>query len=124
MKSTRSTHHFWLIPGRNSARMSLRDDTIKCTDWRTNTFYCYTLTGQQIWTFKDENVLRVPRGIALDKNKTVYVVGRETQNVVVLSPDGKNCRQILAKSDGLNESIPEFYWCLRPKTNWSPCCTN
>jgi hypothetical protein len=93
------------IPGRNSARMSLRDDTIKCTDWRTNTFYCYTLTGQQIWTFKDENVLRVPRGIALDKNKTVYVVGRETQNVVVLSPDGKNCRQILAKSDGLNESI-------------------
>jgi hypothetical protein len=43
--------------------------------------------------------------IALDKNKNVYMVGRETQNVVVLSPDGKNCRQILAKSDGLNESI-------------------
>jgi outer membrane protein assembly factor BamB len=83
----------------------LRDDTIKCTDWRTNTVYCYTLTGQQIWTFKDENVLRGPRGIALDKNKNVYVAGRETQNVVVLSPDGKNCRQILAKSDGLNEPI-------------------
>jgi outer membrane protein assembly factor BamB len=69
------------------------------------TIYCYTLTGQQIWTFKDENVLRVPRGIALDKNKNVYVTGRETQNVVVLSPDGKTCRQILAKSDGLNEPI-------------------
>jgi DNA-binding beta-propeller fold protein YncE len=51
------------------------------------------------------NVLRVPRGIALDKNKNVYVTGRETQNVVVLSPDGKTCRQILAKSDGLNEPI-------------------
>jgi hypothetical protein len=57
------------IPGRNSARISLRDATIKCTDWRTNTNYCYTLTGQQIWTFKDENVLRVPRGIALDEKK-------------------------------------------------------
>jgi DNA-binding beta-propeller fold protein YncE len=93
------------IPGKNATRISLRDDTIKCTDWRTNTIYCYTLTGQQIWTFKDENVLRVPRGIALDKNKNVYVAGRESKNVVVLAPDGKNCRQILAKSDGLNEPI-------------------
>jgi sugar lactone lactonase YvrE len=40
-------------------------------------------------------MLMHPRGIALDKNKNVYVAGRETQNVVVLSPDGKNCRQIL-----------------------------
>jgi hypothetical protein len=42
--------------------------------------YCIPLTGQQIWTFKDENVLRVPRGIALDKNKNVYVAGRESKN--------------------------------------------
>jgi hypothetical protein len=27
----------------------------------------------------------------------------ETNNVVVLSSDGKNCRQILSKSDGLHE---------------------
>jgi outer membrane protein assembly factor BamB len=80
------------IPEKRTARISLRDDTIKCTDWRTNTIYCYTLTGQQIWTFKDENVLRVPRGIALDKNKNVYVAGRESKNVVVLSPDGKTRR--------------------------------
>jgi outer membrane protein assembly factor BamB len=37
-----------------------------CTDWKVNTIYCYTLTGQEIWTFKDENVLRTPMGIALD----------------------------------------------------------
>jgi hypothetical protein len=69
------------IPSANSAHISLRDDTIKCTDWKANTIYCYTLTGQQIWTFKDENVLQVPRGIALDKHKNVYVAGRETHNV-------------------------------------------
>jgi hypothetical protein len=34
------------IPGNNSAHISLRDDTIQCTDWKTNTIYCYTLTGQ------------------------------------------------------------------------------
>ena len=37
--------------------------------------------------------------------KNVYVAGRETKNVVVLLPDGKSCRKILAKSDGLNEPI-------------------
>ena len=91
------------IPGANSAHISLRPDTIKCTDWKDNTIYSYTLTGQQMWTFKDENVLRAPMGIALDKNRNVYVAGMGTNNVVVLSPDGKNCRQILTKSDGLNE---------------------
>ena len=90
------------IPDEISTSISLRDDTIKCTDWKTNTIYCYTLTGQEIWTFKDENVLRAPRGIALDKNRNVYVAGTRTHNVVVLSPDGKNCREILAKRDGLD----------------------
>ena len=90
------------IPGGSSTNISLCDDTIKCTDWITNTIYCYTLTGQQIWTFKDENVLREPKGIALDQNKNVYVTGYKTNNVVILSPDGTNCRQILTKSDGLN----------------------
>jgi hypothetical protein len=91
------------IPGKYSTNISLRDDTIKCTDWKTNTIYCYTLTGQQTWAFKDENLLREPVGIALDKNRNVYVAGKGTNNVVVLSPDGKNCRQILTKSNGLDE---------------------
>ena len=85
-----------------STRISLRDDTIKCTDWKNNTIYCYTLPGQEIWTFKDENVLREPVGIALDKNRNVYVAGKGSNNVVELSPDGKNCRQILTQSDGLD----------------------
>jgi hypothetical protein len=86
----------------------LRDDTIKCTYWKVNTIYCYTLTGQEIWAFKDENVLRTPLGIALDKNRNVFVAGIGRNNVVVLSPDGKNCKQILTKSDGLDEP-----WSLR-----------
>ena len=89
------------IPVVNSTHISisLRDGTTKCTSWKANTIYCHTLTGQHIWAFTDENVLRKPMGIALDKNKNVYVAGYETNNVVVLSPDGKNCRQLI---DGLN----------------------
>jgi DNA-binding beta-propeller fold protein YncE len=33
----------------------------------------------------------------------VYVAGYETNNVVVLSPDGKNCREILTQRNGLNK---------------------
>jgi DNA-binding beta-propeller fold protein YncE len=91
------------IPGGNSTNISLRDDTIKCTNCKTNTIYCYTLTGQHIWAFKDENVIREQMGIALDKNRNVYVAGKGTNNVVVVSPDGKNYRQILTQSDGLNK---------------------
>jgi DNA-binding beta-propeller fold protein YncE len=85
----------------DSKNISLRDGTIKCTDW--NTICCFTLKGKNIWDFKDQSVLRKPKGIALDKNSNVYVAGMETNNVVILSPDGKSCRQILTKSDGLNE---------------------
>jgi len=89
------------IPVGNSTRIaiSLRDGTTKCTSWKANEIYCHTLTGKHIWVFRNENVLRKPMGIALDKNRNVYVTGYETNNVVVLSPEGQNCRQIV---EGLN----------------------
>ena len=91
------------IPGSFSSHISLRDGTIKCTDWKANKIYCYTSTGKEMWTFNTEHVLRKPVGIALDKNRNVYVAGYETNNVIVVSPDGKNCRKILTKLDGLNK---------------------
>jgi sugar lactone lactonase YvrE len=42
-------------------------------------------------------------GIALDKNRNVYVAGKGTNNVVVVSPGGKNCREILTQRDGLKK---------------------
>jgi hypothetical protein len=53
--------------------------------------------------YMTEHVLRKPVGIALDKHRNVYVAGYETNNVILVSPSGKNCRQILTKIDGLNE---------------------
>jgi hypothetical protein len=70
-----------------SRNISLRDGTIKLTGY--DTIYCYSLTGQTIWDFRDRSVLRKGKGIALDKNSNVFVAGMETNNVVVLSPDGK-----------------------------------
>jgi hypothetical protein len=89
------------FPNGYSRNVSLRDDTIKCTN--SGMICCFTLKGEKMWNFRNQNVLGKPKGIALDKYRNVYVAGMETNNVVVLSPDGKNCRQILTKSDGLNE---------------------
>ena len=89
------------FPNGYSRNVSLRDDTIKCTN--SGMICCFTLTGEKRWEFRDQNVLRKPKGIALDKNRNVYVAGMESDNVVVLSPDGKYRRQVLSKFDGLNE---------------------
>jgi hypothetical protein len=67
------------ISNGNSKNIALRDGTIKCMD--RSTICCFTLTGQKIWEFKDESVLRTPNGIALDKNRNVYVAGVETNNL-------------------------------------------
>jgi hypothetical protein len=104
MQSVYSTHHFWfsfVCSFYHQVKVQQRcllpylpHKRSQFTDWKTNTIYCYTLTGQQTWAFKDENVLREPIGIAFDKHRNVYVADKGANNVVVLSPDGKNCKQI------------------------------
>ena len=53
------------------------------------------------WEFKAERVLQEPRGINVDNDGNVYVVGCSTNNVVVISPDGQRHRQVLSAGDGL-----------------------
>jgi hypothetical protein len=37
------------IPGKTSAHISLRDDTIQCTDWKTNRRFMVKSVPQQLW---------------------------------------------------------------------------
>jgi DNA-binding beta-propeller fold protein YncE len=53
------------------------------------------------WEFKDTSVLQGPRGISVDNDGNVYVVGGGSSNVVVISPDGQRHRQVLFAGDGL-----------------------
>lgn len=54
-----------------------------------------------MWTFKDENVLKSPNGIAVDNIGSVYVSGGASCNVVVISNNGLFHKQLLSKEDGL-----------------------
>ncbi|CAC5401305.1 unnamed protein product [Mytilus coruscus] len=74
-----------------------------------HTVTCCLYSGAQVWEFEDKKVLDGPQGITVDSKGNVFVVGRHTCNVVVISPDGKQCKQILTKEDGLNRPTTLFF---------------
>jgi DNA-binding beta-propeller fold protein YncE len=78
-------------------------DKLYYTNSSTHTVTCCDLHGPTQWKFKDKHVLRYPRGISIDNDGNVYVVGRDSDNVVVISPDGQRHRQLLSSKDGLVE---------------------
>ncbi|CAG2255839.1 unnamed protein product [Mytilus edulis] len=77
------------------------NDRIYHTINQSNTVTCYTITGQKVWEYKDESILKSVRGVAVDNDSNVYVVSYEHDSIVVLSPDGKRARRLLAKENGI-----------------------
>jgi sugar lactone lactonase YvrE len=76
-------------------------DKLYYTDYDTHTVTCCDLHGTTLWEFKDEHVLKWPLGISVDNYGNVYVAGRYSINVVVISPDGQRHRELLSNKDGL-----------------------
>ena len=76
-------------------------DKLYYTNRKTHTVTCCDLQGTTQWEFKDERVLKFPLGISVDNDGNVYVAGRDSINVVVISPDGQRHRQLLSSKDGL-----------------------
>ncbi|XP_063398142.1 uncharacterized protein LOC134683045 [Mytilus trossulus] len=72
------------------------------SSYKYHTVVCCDLQGAKQWTFTYENVLTSPSGLTVDNAGNVYVVGRESKNVVVISPDGNKYKELLTKRDGLD----------------------
>ena len=77
-------------------------DKLYYTNYNTDTVTCCNLLGKTQWEFRDTQVLRCPFAISVDNVGNVYVVGRSSSNVVVISPDGQRHRQLLSSKDGLS----------------------
>ncbi|XP_071144749.1 E3 ubiquitin-protein ligase TRIM71-like [Mytilus edulis] len=71
------------------------------TNNKNHSVTCCDMEGNIIWTFKDENVLQDPRGIAVDNTGNVYTVNYSQHTLIVLSVDGQHNRQLLSKENGL-----------------------
>ncbi|XP_071145306.1 protein lin-41-like [Mytilus edulis] len=78
------------------------DNKLYYTNRDDNTVTCCDMGGNIIWTFKDENVLKDPRGIAVDNTGNIYTVSNNNNTLIVLSADGQKRRQLLSKDDGLH----------------------
>ncbi|CAG2186029.1 unnamed protein product [Mytilus edulis] len=89
--------------------VALFGDKIYHTNNQSNSVTCYDLQGTAKWTFKNEKVLRSPRGISVDNAGNAYVVGESSTNVVVISPDGEQYKEVATASDGLSNSFSLDY---------------
>ena len=78
-------------------------DNLYHTNHTTKTVSCHKINGEKLWEFQDVVLIREPRGVAVDRDLNVYVVSTGNNSVVVISPDGKRCRKVLGKSDGINK---------------------
>ena len=77
------------------------EDKLYYTNYKIHTVTCCDLHGITQWKFNDKRVLKCPRGMSVDSDGNVYVVGYTSNNVVVISPDGKRHMQLLSSKDGL-----------------------
>ena len=85
------------------------EDKLYYTNYEKHTVTCCDLHGRTQWEFNDERVLQCPRGISVDNDGSVYVVGSKSNNVVVISSDGQRHRQLLSSKDGLlNPCVLEY----------------
>ena len=102
------------VPGHSARQISFRGNEVKCAESDKNVASCYTKDGKLSWAFSDDDIIRYPVGIAEDRNRFMYLVGQETNNVIVISPDGQYCKQILSLKDGLDKP---FAVCINVSRN-------
>ncbi|VDI63956.1 Hypothetical predicted protein [Mytilus galloprovincialis] len=76
------------------------DNSFYHSDYTDGAVTCYGLKGNIMWSFKDVD-LQKPRSACLDSNSNVYVAGSDSNNVVVISSDGLNSKQLLGPDDGI-----------------------
>ncbi|CAG2197231.1 unnamed protein product [Mytilus edulis] len=97
-----SNNAFDLLPFRcgSYSYIAFHNDHLYYTKTETSIECCDT-KGNVLWSFEDTNILKQPRGIVVDKNENIFVVGGRSENVVVISADGKSCREVI-KYSGLS----------------------
>lgn len=62
------------------------------------------------WTFHYKHFLSDPLGVTSDNHGLIYLIGHTTKNVVSISMDNMECKQVLSMEDGLlNPTAIDFH---------------
>ncbi|CAG2223035.1 unnamed protein product [Mytilus edulis] len=83
-------------------------DNIFYTDYNSNKVHCCLLSGEELWQFKSDSINN-PDGIAVDNNHNVFVLGFESNKLIIIQHDGKESKTLLTDSDGLNGPCAVYY---------------
>jgi len=101
-----------IIPGSEGefscTNITTDNNYIYHSNYKTNSVVCYDFNGIKKWCYSND-LLNFPQGITVDSNSNIYVAGYESNNVVVISPDGKRAKQLLGTSDGIERPCAICY---------------
>ncbi|XP_071150337.1 uncharacterized protein [Mytilus edulis] len=78
------------------------------SNWRDHSVVCYDFSGQVQWKYCD-SILRQPFGITLDSYSNIYVAGSESNNVVVISKDGKQAKELIGANDEISNPRAMYF---------------
>lgn len=74
----------------------------------SNELVCCDLKGNQLWKFNQEQLVS-PYGIASDNSNFLFVCGYGSNNIFVISADGKTFKEIVAPNKHLNRAIAAYF---------------
>ncbi|CAC5396980.1 unnamed protein product [Mytilus coruscus] len=82
--------------------LTANENNLFLSDYHRDNVTCYDCSCKIVWTFTNKAILENPRGISLDDRSNVYVAGSMSNNVVIMTSDGKRARELLGLADGLD----------------------
>lgn len=84
----------------DSCHVTVHKNTLICID-KNELIRCFSLDGKVIWEFQEDKYKRLRR-VTTDNEGNVYVADEDTNVVLVVSKDGKQFKEILKESDGMD----------------------
>ncbi|CAG2217147.1 unnamed protein product [Mytilus edulis] len=84
-----------------NAYVASNENNIFHSNCHDNSVICYDYSGQVQWKYTD-SLLKRPHGITLDHKNNIYVAGSESNNIVVISKDGKQAKELIRSRNGIS----------------------
>lgn len=97
------------IEGSNMPYVSVSQDKLYSARWDTGEIFCYDLQGKTNWKFENKSLVNPPNGITTDIEGNAYVTGSFSNNVIFISSDGKETKEIISSTENLKNPIAIDY---------------
>ena len=88
--------------------LHLKGDTLYISDFSNHILYCLSTHGEELWKFSSEK-MKGPRGICTDTSGNVYVAACDSNTLMMISPDGTICKELLSLKDGISEPKSVYF---------------